>query len=162
MNEENNIQRIDCKIEFVKTHDDAKLPEKAHHDDNCYDLFAVEDTTIPRSKVDTTGGVDVGHAVVPTGITVGNITPGFGFVIKPKSGLGFKHGIQPHFGEIDTGYRSDLGVKIYNLTGIPYHYKKGDKVAQIKIEKNYVTTVEWADQITPAERGAHGFGSSGR
>ena len=39
-------------IKFVKTHPDAKLPTKAHNGDNCFDLYAVEDTTIRPSKSD--------------------------------------------------------------------------------------------------------------
>lgn len=152
----------DVKIKFVKTHEDAKLPEKAHADDNCFDLFAVEDTTVSASKADPTGGVIIGNNVVPVGIKVGYITPGFGFVIKPKSGLGFKAGLQPHLGEIDTGYRGDCSVKMYNFSNTDYQYKKGDKVAQIKIEKNYVTAVEWTDEVEEADRGEGGFGSTGK
>jgi dUTP pyrophosphatase len=83
-------------------------------------------------------------------------------VIKPKSGLGFKAGLQPHLGEIDTGYRGDCSVKMYNFSNTDYQYKKGDKVAQIKIEKNYVTAVEWTDEVEEADRGEGGFGSTGK
>lgn len=150
------------KIKFVKTYKDAKLPEKAHTDDNCFDLFAVEDTIVPGSISTPIGEVIIGNNVIPIGIKVGYITPGFGFVIKPKSGLGFKAGLQPHLGEIDTGYRGDCSVKIYNFSGTDYHYKKGDKVAQIKIEKNYETTVEWVDEAEEGQRGEGGFGSTGK
>ena len=149
-------------IKFVKTHEDAKLPEKAHNDDNCFDLFAVEDTIVTGSRASPTGEVSIGSNVVPVGIKVGFISPGFGFVIKPKSGLGFKAGLQPHLGEIDTGYRRDCSVKMYNFSSKDYTYTKGDKVAQIKIEKNYNVSVEWTDEIEEAVRGEGGFGSSGK
>lgn len=149
-------------IKFIKTHDDAKLPTKAHDDDNCFDLYAVEDTVIPASNSSVTGEVTIGNNVVPVGITVGYISEGFGFVLKPKSGLGFKAGLQPHLGEIDTGYRGDCGVKMYNFTGQDYAFKKGDKVAQIKVEKNYNTKIEWTDKKEEALRGDAGFGSSGK
>ena len=149
-------------IKFVKTHEDAKLPEKAHNDDNCFDLFAVEDTVVTGSRASPTGEVSIGSNVVPVGIKVGFISPGFGFVIKPKSGLGFKAGLQPHLGEIDTGYRGDCSVKMYNFSSKDYTYTKGDKVAQIKIEKNYNVSVEWTDEIEEAVRGEGGFGSSGK
>ena len=102
-------------IKFVKTHPDAKLPTKAHDGDNCFDLYAVEGTTIRPSKADVVGNVQVASGVVPVGITVAYITPGYGFVIKPKSGLGFKHNLQPHLGEVDNGYRGDCAVKMYNF-----------------------------------------------
>ena len=150
-------------IKFVKTHEDAKLPTKAHDGDNCFDLYAVEDTVIPASNSGKYGvKVVIGSAVVPVGITVGFISEGYGFVLRPKSGLGFKAGLQPHLGEIDNGYRGDCGVKMYNFTDNDYVFKKGDKVAQIKIEKIYDTVVEWTDSVEEAQRGDAGFGSSGK
>ena len=148
-------------IKFIKTHKDAKLPTKAHKGDNCFDLYAVEDTVVPGSS-SWIGDVKIGNAIVPVGITVADITPGFGFVLRPKSGLGFKAGLQPHLGEIDNGYRGDCAVKMYNFSTNDYTFKKGDKVAQIKIEKIYDTSVEWTGKLTEAERGDAGFGSSGK
>ena len=149
-------------IKFVKTHSDAKLPTKAHNGDNCFDLYAVEDTVIPRSGYGPVDEVKVGSAVVPIGITVGYISEGYGFVLRPKSGLGFKAGLQPHLGEIDNGYRGDCAVKMYNFSDKDYNYKKGDKVAQIKIEKIYDTKIEWTCEAEEADRGDSGFGSSGK
>jgi len=148
-------------IKFVKTHDDAVLPTKAHDGDNCFDLYAVQDTVIPCSS-SWVGDVTVGNAVVPVGITVADITKGYGFVLRPKSGLGFKAGLQPHLGEIDNGYRGDCAVKMYNFSSKNYNFKKGDKVAQIKIEKIYDTEVKWAKKVSNAKRGNSGFGSSGK
>ena len=154
-------------IKFVKTHNDALLPTKAHDGDNCFDLYAVEDTVIhPTQSFDQTldGNplTDIGYGIVPVGIKVGYISEGYGFVLRPKSGLGFKAGLQPHLGEIDNGYRGDCGVKMYNFTSTPYEFKKGDKVAQIKIEKIYDTEIEWTDEVEEAQRGDAGFGSSGK
>ena len=150
------------KIKFIKTHEDAILPTKAHDGDNCFDLYAVEDTVIPRSSYGPVDEVKVGSAIVPIGITVGYISEGYGFVLRPKSGLGFKAGLQPHLGEIDNGYRGDCAVKMYNFSDKDYNYKKGDKVAQIKVEKIYDTSVEWTGKLSKAERGDAGFGSSGK
>ena len=101
-------------IKFVRTHPDAKLPTKAHDGDNCFDLYAVEGTTIRPSKSDAVGNVQVASGVVPVGITVAYITPGYGFVIKPKSGLGFKHNLQPHLGEVDKMLRTPGDVEPFN------------------------------------------------
>lgn len=100
-------------------------------------------------------------AIVPVGLTCAYITPGFGFVIRPRSGLGFKAGLQPHLGEIDNGYRNDLAIKIYNFSYNDYAFKKGDRIAQIKIEKVWDTEVSFVEEIIPANRGAAGIGSSG-
>jgi len=154
------FKSVEAEIEFVKTHPDAKLPTKAHDEDNCWDLYAVEDVTIP--SISNYAYVNIGHAVVPVGLNVASITPGFGFVIKGRSGMGFKHGIMPHFGEIDNGYRGDLGVKLYNLTSTPYHIKKGDRIAQFKVEKVYNTVVRFTEEVTDSTRKDGGFGSSGK
>jgi dUTP pyrophosphatase len=51
---------------------------------------------------------------------------------------------------------------MYNFSSKDYTFKKGDKVAQIKIEKIYDTSVEWTSKLRKAERGDAGFGSSGK
>lgn len=158
-------------IQFVKTHPDAQLPSKAYSEgDNCFDLFCCEETTVPPTT--TTGKVNeggqllvkVGSALVPVGLKVAYITPGFGFVVKDKSGLGFKHQLSHYGGEIDNGYRGDMGIKIANYSDVPYVFHKGDKVAQIKIEKIWKTNISFVDEIVPINcpRGEGGFGSSGK
>jgi len=147
-----SFSQCPVEIKFVKTHSDAKLPTKAYEEDNCFDLYSVEDTVIPAG----------GSAVVPVGLTCGYISPGYGFVIRPRSGLGFKAGLQPHLGEIDNGYRGDLGVKMYNFTNVDYTVKKEERTAQIKVERVWETKVSLIDEIIPAQRGEKGFGSSGR
>jgi dUTP pyrophosphatase len=149
------IEKI-IQIRFVKTHPDAKLPTKAYPTDSCWDLYACEDTTI------------YGEGVVPVGIKVAYITPGFGLAIKPRSGLGFKYSIQPHLGEIDNFYRGDLAIRIFLLNGntpdnkLKYKFKKGDRIAQFKVEKVYPAIVGWLDEVIPTDRGDKGFGSSGK
>ncbi len=140
------------ELKFVKTHPDAQLPTKAYDDDNCWDLYSVEEVIIPMR----------GSAIVPVGLTVGYITPGFGFVIRPRSGLGFKHNLQPHLGEIDCGYRNDLACKIYNKGDVCYVAEKGSRIAQIKVEKVWPSAVSFIDEIIPANRGVNGLGSSGK
>lgn len=174
----NEIVKIDCAIKLIKTHPDAQLPTQAHEGDNCWDIYAAEDCVIPASSckvwnyqwiedveeaggADAGGAVEIGHAVVPVGLKVAYITPGYGFVFRGRSGMGFKHGIFPHFGEIDNCYRGSLGVKLYNTTEEDYTIKKGDRIAQVKIEKNYRTTFEFAEEQVESTRGEGGFGSTG-
>ena len=153
----------EVQIKFIKTHPDAILPTKGHDDDNCFDLYAVEDVLIPETRTSLySAQVTVGNAIVPVGLSVGDITPGFGITIKGRSGLGFKFGLTPHQGEIDNGYRGDIGVKLYNLSGKPYTVKKGERVAQFKIEKVYDTTLEFVSDATSSNRGDGKFGSTGK
>jgi dUTP pyrophosphatase len=150
-------------IKFVKTHPDAKLPNKAHKGDNCFDLYCCEETVVPGSKI-SDGEFVVGKAVIPVGLTVAYISPGFGFTTKNKSGLSFKHNLIRMAGEIDNGYRSDLGVMLVNLSNKDYKFEVGEKCVQFKIEKIYDTELSFTDKIKEAqdERGSAGFGSSGR
>ena len=84
-------------VMFKKTHPDAQLPKANNSEigtgDSGYDLTAVED-------VDVYGG---NSAVVPVGLMLAYIQDGYWFRIEPRSGLGFKHNIQPHLGVIDNG-----------------------------------------------------------
>ena len=68
----------------------------------------------------------------------------------------------PHSGEIDNGYRGDLGVKLYNLTSTPYNIKKGDRIAQFKVERVYNSTVQFTEEVKDSTRKDGGFGSSGK
>lgn len=145
-------------IKFKKTHKDAKLPVANNTDsltgDSGYDLTAVEDAFIPAGE----------SIVVQVGLTLADITPGYWLRIEPRSGLGFKHNIQPHLGVIDNGYRGDLGVKLYNFSssGMGYKVTKGDKIAQLVVYKLHTAECEWSDEVTETARGQDGFGSSGK
>lgn len=146
---------MNVSIKFKKTHDDAVLPKANNAEiatgDSGYDLVAVDDVWISRGKSET----------VPVGLTVADITPGYWFRIEPRSGLGFKHSIQPHLGVIDNGYRGDLSVKLYNFSDErDYQVKKGDKIAQIVVYPIIQPTMSFSDVITETSRGEKGFGSS--
>lgn len=138
-------------IKFLKTHPDAVLPNRKRSSDTGYDLTGIEDVVIPAR----------GSAVVPTGLTVAETPYGVWFLILPRSGMGFKHGIQPHLGVVDNPYRGDLGVKLYNFTDTNYQVKKGDRIAQIAYFPLISLEPEWTDEIKETDRGSKGFGSSG-
>lgn len=144
------------KVTFVKTHKDAKLPkfniEHPLTGDIGADLYSVEPRVIPAGS----------SAVVPVGLTVGFIEPGYYFTIAPRSGLGFKHSIQPHLGRIDNQYRGDLGVLLYNFSDRDYQVSVGDRIAQIEFHQLIQPSLEWADGIEETQRGSSGFGSSGK
>jgi dUTP pyrophosphatase len=146
-------------IKFLRTHPDAQLPKANNTGDSGYDLTAVEDVLIKSQQ----------SAVVPVGLTLAYIESGFWFRIEPRSGLGFKHSIQPHLGVIDNGYRGDLGVKLYNFSNnyknmtLSHHQvKKGDRIAQLVVYPLIRPQCEWADGIVQSVRGDKGLGSSGK
>ena len=137
-------------MKFVKTHPDAKLPERAHDSDSGYDVYSVEEVVVPGR----------GSVVVPVGLTLGYLTPGWWFRVEPRSGLGFKHNLQPHLGIIDNGYRGDLGVKLYNFSDANITLNKGTKIAQLILYPHVTAEVGFVDKALEADRGDAGFGST--
>ena len=142
-------------VKFLKTHPDAQLP-KANSDrigtgDSGYDLTAVESMIVPAK----------GSAIIPIGITLAYMEEGFWFRIEPRSGLGFKHSLQPHLGVIDNGYRGDLGVKLYNFGDRTVSINKGTRIAQFIVYPLIHPQCSWANEVVPTVRGSKGFGSSG-
>jgi dUTP pyrophosphatase len=143
-------------VKFIKKHRDAKLPKFNIEDpltgDIGADIYSVENVTIPAK----------GSNIVPVGLTVAYIQHGYYFIISPRSGLGFKYDIQPHLGRIDNQYRGDIGVKLFNFSDTSYEVKIGDRIAQLEFHKLIQPKFEWAENIEESERGAKGFGSSGK
>jgi dUTP pyrophosphatase len=144
------------EVKFVKINNKAKLPKFNIEDpltgDIGADLYSVENITIPAN----------GSAVVDVGLKLGFITPGYYFIISPRSGLGFKYGIQPHLGRIDYQYRGSLGVKLFNFSTLDYHVTEGDRVAQIEFHKLIQPKFYWVENAEDSVRGDKGFGSSGK
>ena len=149
------MSSCEIKIEFLKTHPDAKLPHCGRIDpltgDSGYDIYCVEPAIIEP------GGSDV----VPVGLTVASIEEGYWFRIEGRSGLGFKHGIHPFNGIIDNSYRGDLSIKLYNFSNNPAYIEKGDRIAQIVVYPIIQPKMSWTDEISQSDRGDKGFGSSG-
>lgn len=144
------------ELQFLKTHEDAQLPSCKRIDqftgDTGYDLHSVEPAIIEPG----------GSEVVPVGLTLADISPGYWFKIEARSGLGFKHGIIPFGGIIDNQYRGDLAVKLFNHGKQPVYLEKGDRIAQIVVYPLIQPSVSWAKEVSETERGQQGFGSSGR
>ncbi len=143
------------EIKFKKTHPDAVLPSANNPEwgtgDTGYDLTSVEETVVPAK----------GSVVVPVGLSLAYLSKGYWFRIEARSGLGFKHSIQPHLGVIDNGYRGDLGVKLYNFGDTDYSVSKGERIAQIVLYELLQPEVEFTDEQYESTRGEAGFGSSG-
>ena len=99
---------------------------------------------------------------VPTGIRL-EIPEGYEAQVRPRSGLGFKHGITvvnaP--GTIDSDYRGEVQVILINLGGEPFHIVRGDRIAQITFAPVVQAAFQFRDSIAPTERGEGGFGSTG-
>ena len=146
----------EIKISFVKTHEDARLPQRNNNEpligDTGYDVYAVEETYIdPHSTV-----------TVPIGLDIGYIEKGYWIRIESRSGMFFRNGITAFPGVIDCSYRGKLGAALINNTNTPYIVHKGDRIAQLVVYKLLEPIISWAETKDQTIRGDKGFGSSGR
>jgi len=130
------------------------LPAPQHAGDAGIDLYAATDAALEA------GG---GRALVPTGIAIA-IPVGYAGFVQPRSGLALRHGVTvvntP--GLVDAGYRDEIRVLLINLDPAePFKISRGDRIAQLVIQR--FETVEWheVDDLDATERGLGGWGSTG-
>lgn len=129
----------------------AAEPTRAHPQDAGLDLYAMEDQAILEGG---SASFDTGvHMLLPEG-TYGKI--------EGKSGLNVRFGVVSLGGVIDEGYTGSVVVKLYNLGDKPYLIRKGDKIAQLIIMPCEKPQLRQVEGFAKTERGADGFGSSGR
>jgi len=142
-------------IPVQRLNSDLPLPNYAKPGDAGADLIANEEVTLAP------GG---GRALIGTGIAVA-IPRGYAGFVQPRSGLALRHGITclntP--GLIDSGYRDELKVLLVNTDpSEPYEVHRGDRIAQLVIQKVEEVAWEESDELDDTERGLGGFGHSGR
>lgn len=131
----------------------AKAPTKAHSADAGFDLYAPKDcygVILPH----TSAAIDTGTAIC--------IPDGYCGLLVSKSGLNVKHGIKST-GLVDAGYTGNIVVKLYNDSDSPFILEGGMKISQIVILPIPDVTLEQVSDFgIETERGANGFGSSGK
>jgi dUTP pyrophosphatase len=133
---------------------DLPLPSYARAGDAGADLVAREDALLEP------GG---GRALVPTGVALA-IPEGYAGFVQPRSGLALRHGVTclntP--GLIDAGYRDELKVLLVNTDpATPYKVSRGDRIAQLVIQRVEHAAFRAVDGLPPSERGLGGFGHTG-
>ena len=119
--------------------------------------------------VDLTSRVDLllgpgERATIPTGIAVA-IPSGFAGFVLPRSGLASRHGIalvnSP--GLIDAGYRGEIAVVVINTDRQEaFQVNRGDRIAQLVVQRVEEATIVLVDELDETPRGAGGFGSTGK
>ena len=142
-------------IPIIRLIDDAIIPIYAKPGDAGADLVAAESVVLEA------GG---GRALISTGVAIA-IPEGFAGFVQPRSGLALKHGITclntP--GLIDSGYRGELKVLLINTDpNETYEVNKGERIAQLVIQKVEECNFQEVEELPDSERGETGFGSSGR
>ena len=104
------------------------------------------------------------RAVIPTGIAIALPSADYAALVLARSGLGIKHGVVPSncVGLIDSDYRGEIMVGLSNLGETEYVVQPGDRIAQLMIVPVVQAEVQMAEELDQTERGAGGFGSTGR
>jgi dUTP pyrophosphatase len=142
------------EIPVVRLDPDLPLPGYAHVGDAGADLLARTEVVLEPAG---------GRAAVPTGIAVA-IPEGYAGFVQPRSGLALRHGVTclntP--GLIDSGYRDEIRVLLVNLDPTaPFHVLRGDRIAQLVVQRVELVAFEPADTLDTTERNLGGFGSTG-
>lgn len=132
---------------------DPGLPDLhyAKSGDAGFDLYARERTVLAPGA----------QTAVPTGVCI-ELPAGYVSLVWDKSGLAIKNGLKVMGGVIDAEYRGEYMVGMINLSNREYVFEKGDKVAQVLIQKVEQAQFEVVDELSETERGTSGFGSSGK
>jgi len=103
------------------------------------------------------------RALIPTGIALA-IPRGFEGQVRPRSGLALRHGVtvlnSP--GTIDADYRGEVKVVLINLGDEPFTVNAGDRIAQLVLAKVERAELVVVTELDSTERGAGGYGSTGR
>jgi dUTP pyrophosphatase len=134
------------------------------------------DLPLPRYMTPEAAGMDICAAVrqdtllekgqitlLPTGFALA-LPPGYEAQIRPRSGLAVKHGIgminSP--GTIDADYRGEVLIAVINLGPAAYTVRRGDRIAQMVIQRVHQARLEEVDRLEATDRSTGGFGHTGR
>ncbi|HTN24903.1 MAG TPA: dUTP diphosphatase [Solirubrobacteraceae bacterium] len=134
-------------------HPAARAPLRARPGDAGLDLCCVEALHIEPG----------GRAKVPTGIAIALPAHVCGLVV-PRSGLAARDGVAPFLGLIDPNFRGELCVTLLNTSGERFTAAAGDRIAQLLLLPFWAPALRVVEDLgaAPDERGADGWGSSGR
>lgn len=128
------------------------MPLYAKPGDAGADLRSRENVTVPAK----------GRSLVQTGVSIA-LPAGFVGLVHPRSGLAAKHGVtvlnSP--GTIDSGYRGEIAVTLYNSGDEDFIIEPGDRIAQLVIQKYEQADFIRVQSLPGSPRGEAGFGSTG-
>ena len=141
-------------IKFKRLNHNAELPMRGSEYAAGYDLYAAIDDDVTVVPCQT---VKIG-----TGLSA-EIPEGYFGAIFARSGLATKQGLRPSncVGVIDSDYRGEIIVALYNDSDKERCIRNGDRVAQLVIMQFLPFNPVWADELSDTSRGSGGFGSTG-
>ena len=144
------------ELKIRKLREGAKIPRRATEGAAGMDLYACIDESITLAPQQL--------AIVPTGIAIELPDNGCAAFLYARSGLGVKHGIclGNGVGVIDSDYRGEICVGLCNVSDRPYVIAPEERIAQMVIAPVFTPDVVEVSELSDTERGAGGFGSTGR
>ena len=147
-------QIVEVKIQRIEGNEDLPLPRYMSPGASGMDMFAAvtDPAVIPPKEV----------AVVPLGIRIA-LPDGFEAQVRPRSGLAARHsiGILNSPGTVDSDYRGEIKVILFNFGREPFVVNRGDRIAQMVITRVAKATLVEQKHLEDTERGSGGFGHTG-
>ena len=141
------------KLRIKKLDENAIIPQFKTLGSAGMDVCCIEDVLLQPSQ----------FKIVKTGLAM-QVEQGYEIQVRPRSGLACKHGITvinaP--GTVDSDYTGEVCVGLINLSSQDYYISAGDRIAQLVINKIEQPTIELVDELQQTQRGAGGFGSTGK
>lgn len=147
------------KVQLISKN--GKLPVKMTSGSAGFDLFSCENLIIPPSTITHEGTVDIGRALVPTGIKI-ELPAGTVGRIASRSGLSINSNIETGAGWIDSDYRGEVKIELKNLSSKPYNINCGDRIAQLVILTLAEINIVNSSTLDKTSRSSGGFGSTGK
>ncbi|OWZ90496.1 deoxyuridine 5'-triphosphate nucleotidohydrolase [Sinorhizobium sp. LM21] len=144
------------QIRIQLLHPEAKVPTYGSEEAAGADLHAV----LQNESVFILPGE---RMIIPTGVAI-ELNPGTEAQVRPRSGLAAKHGLTvlntP--GTVDSDYRGEIKVILFNASPIAYELKNGERIAQMVIAPVIRGVFTIAESLDDTARGENGFGSTGK
>ena len=137
-------------LKFKKLTETASSPVRHYATDSGFDISSDESILLPARSV----------VKVKTGLAF-DIPISYELQVRPRSGLSSK-GVIAIFGTVDQGYRDQVYVTLFNAGLKGYQVRTGDRIAQIVMQRIEPAALEEVSELSEADRGKNGHGSTGR
>ena len=149
------MDKLEVKIKLTRG---MSAPEYATEGSAAVDLRAAIDE---GSRVTIEPGA---RALIPTGVHIAPESKNVVGIVAGRSGLGVKKGVSlaNGIGVIDSDYRGEIAVGLFNSSDKPYTVEPGDRIAQLMFIPVFCAEFIPAEQLDETERGEGGFGSTGK
>ena len=142
---------------------DIKIVNKSTHPLPEYGTIASAGVDLRANITESITLKPLERTLIKTGLFI-ELPIGYEAQVRPRSGLAYKHGLTvlntP--GTIDADYRGEIGVILVNLSNEEFTVENGERVAQMVIAKHEQAEWNLVEELSDTDRGAGGFGSTGK